>query len=210
MTREEAAQLIAALIEPKPLTAEQRADPTEMARRKQFGCESRECAATLTSELEYERLVRTFIEAFEKGNLTRLWPTAHEALDKALEKIARDGTVDEPQFVRLLADHDDCKLDEALEGDEIVRDGARAGSSQSSSKPSRSAGKRLFKKRLEPTTATTELAARDENPEPTQSCGRAAFFVNGREIFESLSLLILSFFFSSSSREKRRNLPGGG
>ena len=59
----------------------------ESSRKRTFGDFRGDTAATtLVSELEYERCLRLFGDAFDKGNLSRLWPVAHAAQCCALER----------------------------------------------------------------------------------------------------------------------------
>ena len=98
VTRAEARKLVAGLVAPAPLDPDWVAEnfkPEEPKQKKGSkqkkggavretrafgGFNGAEAATSLVSELEYERCLRLFQEAFDRGNLSRLWPVAHAAL----------------------------------------------------------------------------------------------------------------------------------
>ena len=56
-------------------------------------------ATTLLSEIDYERCLRDFQDAFEKGHLTDFWLAVENRLTQALEQAEAEGAL--PQIVRL-------------------------------------------------------------------------------------------------------------
>ena len=101
VSRREAAALVKALVTPRALDpAWVEAFRPEEPRKTKAGGRDRsgkrtfggfvgtEAATSLVSELEYEKCLRLFQEAFDKGNLSRLWPVAHDLLDDALARVS--------------------------------------------------------------------------------------------------------------------------
>lgn len=103
----EAAALVSELIEPRPVKA-------GGAQRRRFSftdenllrraCSATERSTTLVSELDYERYVRIFVDAFEKGGFGRLWAIASQLLDESIEATPAEP---EPQIVRLVLSKED-------------------------------------------------------------------------------------------------------
>ena len=136
VTRAEARALVAGLVAPAPLDPDWVAEnfkPEEPKQKKGSkqkkgaavretrafgGFNGAEAATSLVSELEYERCLRLFQEAFDRGNLSRLWPVAHAALDDALQRVRP--AHEEPQIVRLCVDaRPGEKLDDGLRASRV-------------------------------------------------------------------------------------------
>ena len=56
-------------------------------------------ATTLLSEIDYERCLRDFQDAFEKGHLTEFWVAVENRLTQALEQAEAEGAL--PQICLL-------------------------------------------------------------------------------------------------------------
>lgn len=109
---EEAAELVRSLVAPKPFSIETTGgQAVPKPRGASFGddlpacksCSSTERATTLVSEIDYERYVRTFVDAFEKGGFRELSRSADEVLAEASAALP---DVPEPQIVRLVVEHE--------------------------------------------------------------------------------------------------------
>ena len=112
-TIEEAAADIKQLLEPlavPPHTRERLKSPQQGQRRpstgklRPFGCFDGDTAATtLLSEIDYERCLRDFQDAFERGHLADFWLAVEARLTQALEQAEAEGA--RPQIIRLDCGH---------------------------------------------------------------------------------------------------------
>jgi hypothetical protein len=104
---EEASRDIKELLEPSSVpdaTRERLQSPQPQKPRsgklRPFGCfDGATAATTLLSEIDYERCLRDFQDAFEKGHLTDFWLAVENRLTQALEQAEAEGAL--PQIVRL-------------------------------------------------------------------------------------------------------------
>ena len=101
-TIEEAASDIKKLvtIENVPPQTRERLKSSQRGAGRRFGCfDGEQAATTLLSEIDYERCLREFENAFEKGHLADFWLAVETRLAAALGQAEHEGTM--PHIIRL-------------------------------------------------------------------------------------------------------------
>ena len=101
-TIEEAASDVKKLvtIENVPPQTRERLKSSQRGAGRRFGCfDGEEAATTLLSEIDYERCLREFEDAFEKGHLADFWLAVETRLATALEQAGHEGAM--PHIIRL-------------------------------------------------------------------------------------------------------------
>ena len=99
---EEAASDIKKLvtIEVVPPQTRERLKSSQRGAGRRFGCfDGDRAATTLLSEIDYERCLRDFENAFAKGHLADFWLAVETRLAAALEQAAHEGAM--PHIIRL-------------------------------------------------------------------------------------------------------------
>ncbi len=87
-------------IENVPPHTRERLKSSQRGAGRRFGCfDGDRAAATLLSEIDYERCLREFEDAFEKGHLADFWLAVETRLATALEQAEHEGAM--PHIIRL-------------------------------------------------------------------------------------------------------------
>jgi hypothetical protein len=101
-TIEEASLHVSYLVEPRdvPPQTRERLKSSQRGAGRRFGCfDGDRAATTLLSEIDYERCLRDFENAFAKGHLADFWLAVEMRLAAALEQAAHEGAM--PHIIRL-------------------------------------------------------------------------------------------------------------